>query len=122
MKILNDVGCNNKETMNNALDEALTILKIPNQLRKEAKDWYPVRHKISELMTNRIRGRTTPSKASKLRPSLESKKMLKTHLFSDIIYPHNVTTNKKKVAHLQKMKKNGEIKEVLFKELMGVLR
>ena len=102
MKIQNFSGDSDRDTINNAISQALTLHKVPESQHKEAKDWFYIRQEVSKIMSVRATGRATPIMNRGFKPPREIIKLAFTNDTAPQLYHSKLRTSKQKFAVLSK--------------------
>ena len=119
MKILgNNIMQTQQEILKNAHVQACNELKIPDFELNEAKDFHNVKHKVSEIMMDKLLGRPAPKRKSKISAHLGLNR--EESPFADS-YPKWAVTDILKLKFLKSRLEHKEMPYQIYKDLITVL-
>lgn len=111
MKLTTDFVESQKEAIDNATLRACQELGLD-------EDTFPVRQRVSDIMMDKLKGRTVP--IIKRNSSLGSHKFYNDNLFEGM-YPKKLVTDRQKFEFLKKKINDGYISATIFLDLVSVL-
>lgn len=120
MRVLNQAGDTDKGTLKLAYEEAFTFFGVREEEKQDAKHWNLIKQKVSEIMTDKIRGRTEIQRKFRGSGTTNWTNLIpRTHFKT---YPRHIVNDQDKLNYLnEEVAKNGLSLDIYY-EMIGVLK